>query len=226
MKLISYATLGLFAILTATFFSGVGCKSSSTTTQADAGIVCVDGEVILPPITCNSPTLDCGGGYCVDPMYDSDNCGGCGKSCGAEAICCGGTCINPGPGNCGFCGGTCGDPTHPNCAVSGRNAVCVDSNGCESWQIFCGGKCVPSIDRGSCGSCDNICPDGKVCMGTTCAECSQGTTFCNGSCAYLDGDPNNCGACGHVCPADQMCAAGACVDIPVDPSASNVPTCP
>ena len=222
MKLVSFTTLGLFAIVTVTFFSG--CKSSEPTpTDLDSGITCVDGGLVLPPVVCEAQTIDCGGGYCTDPKYDPNNCGGCGKSCGGTSACCDGTCVPFDKSNCGFCGGVCPED-HPACDLS--RPGCVDGNGCASGEAFCSGTCVEIYnDRGNCGACGAACPPGKACLSGVCGDCFEGSTYCNGVCASLPFDQSNCGACGVRCAEGETCLDGVC-KIPDIDSKENGKACP
>jgi hypothetical protein len=67
----------------------------------------------------------------------------------------------------------------------------------------------PNRLKGSCGN--------YVC-------CSDGQTYCKGSCVDLQNDPGNCGSCGRTCPADQECVQGNCRDIACPPDQTRCAT--
>ena len=127
---------------------------------------------------CATGNLDCAG-TCVDPLHDSQNCGGCGRTCDAAQICANGTCackphtcpagacgqIGDGCGGTISCGG-CGAPAE--CIVNVcTQPTCSDQrkNGDES-DVDCGGAtCL------KCGA-------GKTCGPTDCLstlDCVSGT---------------------------------------------------
>ena len=80
-------------------------------------------------------------------------------------------------------------------------------HGCET----CGGETCVSLasDRGHCGSCGNVCPEGIACLDGTCA-CANGNEACDGVCVDTRTDTFNCGGCGTACGAGSTCEDGEC----------------
>jgi len=165
-----------------------------------AGVGCQNGTC-GGAVTCMAPMVTCGDAatgkmYCTDPNRDPSNCGGCGKTCPASAICTEGVCQGggggtvqgaaacPGPSGAPMCVNLLGDPA--NCGACGR--VCVAPMGCF------GGTCGNAPPPEMCP------PDLKTCPDPT------GKIYC----ANLLGDPGNCGDCGKVCPAGYACMSGTC----------------
>jgi hypothetical protein len=174
---------------------------------------------------CPEGEIDCEG-FCVDPLTDRLNCGGCGNECDALETCqngtctclegyekCGETCVNvmTDRRHCGECDHAC-DPL-----ATCQSGVCV----CPAGLTDCGGECVDTnTDSENCGSCGNACTGGEFCNGSGhCAmECDPPYTLCNPGgdayCADLQNDPYNCSTCGNVCPgrdhAVPVCVGGVC----------------
>ena len=81
-----------------------------------------------------------------------------------------------------------------------------------------------------CGTCGTYvcCPqpgpnEYGACIDGQCAyACVQGAVRCDGSCTFLDWDPNNCGGCGNVCPASTpYCDWGNCSECPAGQTKCN-----
>ena len=54
---------------------------------------------------------------------------------------------------------------------------------------------------------------GACVTGSCVYTCVEGAVRCNGTCTFLDRDPNNCGACGNVCgESTPYCSWGQCWD--------------
>jgi len=117
---------------------------------------------------------------CVNPQSDSQNCGACGKVCGAGQSCSAGACVVQLPN-----GGTC--QSNGQC-VSGN---CSNTTCCAAGQTGCSGACVDlSTSNAHCGACSGT---GSVC--TTTQQCA------GGKCLLVDGQP---------CSSSAVCAAGIC----------------
>jgi Stigma-specific protein, Stig1 len=123
------------------------------------------------------PSIVCDG-VRVYPDADSNNCGGCGTSCGPSATCCSGNCV-PINSNCGSCGNSCG--TNQICVNDNGELICIDfltdpyhcgvgNNKCltfgthEILNCCDQGVCVNKsgqfqTSNTSCGSCNNNCLD-------------------------------------------------------------------
>lgn len=144
---------------------------------------------------------------CVNPQFDSANCGLCGRSCGAQycfkgqcsdgcggGIACGDNCLYADdPANCGACGVACDTPCIAGkCSPPGTRVVCT------SGLTDCNGACVKLLsDNRNCGSCGNQC------------YTDANEFCCSGACSFLD-DRQNCGTCGHTCPSNTYCIGGSC----------------
>jgi hypothetical protein len=138
---------------------------------------CPTGEIAANGVCCPPGETGCGRN-CVDEQTDPNNCGGCGTTCAAGAICqartcacpsggvvCNGGCVNTqtAPNNCGACGTTC--PTGTTCA----DGVC---GSCPAGGTPCFGACVnEQTDTNNCGSCGNLCradASGMYCVAGVC----------------------------------------------------------
>jgi hypothetical protein len=124
---------------------------------------------------------------CVNPQSDSQNCGACGKVCGAGQSCSAGACVNQVAN-----GGTC--QSNGQC-VSGN---CSNTTCCAAGQTGCSGACVDlSTSNAHCGACSGtVCtPGAQQCSGGRCLladgqPCSSASQCLSGVCPqfYLDGD--------------------------------------
>ena len=181
------------------------------------------------------PCTDCSGS-CVYLDTDQENCGACGRACGANQSCVNGSCVT---GSCGFdcgsggyicCGGDdaggprCTDPRWDWSNCGGCGIICAGGRTCQSglcrcdyMQADCNGICkYLNGDADNCGACGNVCPTGsRFCGGypaPTCQPCSViDQTECDGKCVDTQADQANCGACGRACAANQACVNGDCV---------------
>ena len=185
---------------------------------------CIAGRCI-----CDGPRLLCGGA-CVDPLFDANHCGGCGRACPTGQTCRQGACALRCEIGLTPCGGVCRDATRSpdacgaSCANCGGSAVCSRSAcvTCASGWIACNNVCVdPSVNPSHCGACGNVCPSRVhatgTCVSGSCAlSCAPSFADCDGNpandCeAMLASDRDNCGTCGNVCGARSGCVGGACV---------------
>ena len=179
---------------------------------------CWNGECGKPK--CEAGFIDCDGladNGCETSVFDSENCGGCGVSCGVGAEC------------------------GAKFTLAGMVPMCM----CPQGMTFCGGSITMgsatlkmgdcydlAADNGNCGGCGTSCTDSTphargLCVYGRCeTRCSYGWEDCNG--APMDGcetniasDPMNCGGCGIVCDgvAGQACVDGRCMVEPCDESA-------
>jgi len=181
--------------------------------ECRAGCSCLDGQVCVPDdpdrpaavcAWCAPGTLDCDGdpenGCEVRPMEDPEHCGGCGISCGQNAVCQGGDC---------------------KCLAGWGDCFNGLDDGCETRLVDNDDYC-----RGCNRPCDqppaSYCKGGQTlveyavlgeCAGTACSY-PQDSTFCPNGCEdgrCLD-DP-----CGDVyCQDDEECVDGACVCVADD----------
>jgi hypothetical protein len=170
------------------------------------------------PPPCGSGETRCSLG-CADLRTDPDNCGNCGRHCGADHICvmsqchpdcigdvidCGGdTCVNPrfDPNNCGGCGKTC------------TQVELCDAGAC--WHVpgrdLCNGQITETFtDPLNCGMCGTACAAGQACSTGLC--CDTTLTNCGGACTDTTTDRANCGHCGTACGSNQVCSASACMN--------------
>ncbi|MEO5769431.1 MAG: hypothetical protein ABIS92_13855, partial [Polyangia bacterium] len=170
---------------------GNGCPAGSGCQNGTCGGVLT---CVAPLVMCRDATA--GKTYCTDPNRDPGNCGGCGKTCPANAICTAGVCQGGGGGTIqglGACPGPNGAP------------LCVNLLG----------------DAANCGACGRSCPAPMGCYGGVCGDAAQ-AQMCppelktcpdptgKSYCANVLGDPGNCGACGRICPAGAACMNGIC----------------
>src|SRR5262249_4042122 len=70
-----------------------------------------------------------------------------------------------------------------------------------------------------CGVCGKSCGAPPVneyvaCVSGLCTyDCVAGAVDCDGTCTFLESDPDNCGACGNICGGSTpYCSQGACTD--------------
>ncbi|MFA6429439.1 MAG: hypothetical protein WCV84_02980 [Patescibacteria group bacterium] len=86
------------------------------------------------PITCPGSQMVCGGTRCVDTRNDHDNCGACGRVCGATEACNRGTCMACATGQLVCGGNACMDvqSDRNNCGACGN--VCRDTETCNEGQ--------------------------------------------------------------------------------------------
>jgi hypothetical protein len=184
-----------------------GCENSEC-----GNLKCVDGYA-----NCDGDLLN----GCEASLASDDNCGGCGKPCGAGQKCSlglDGRAFCACPDNttfCGFCPKIC---TDAGCVELGCIGSCRDLTS----DVNACGSCAVSCDVGSpfaepvCsyGSCQERCPDGRAdCNGNTSDGCEVTTQT----------DPSNCGGCGIKCDAiaGQACVGGRCVVEPCGPITSD-----
>jgi hypothetical protein len=184
---------------------------------------------------------------CVDPeqsaepfcpsLWDSQNCGRCGKSCGKNhPVCSEGECrrcedaysyysdwgydVRTCDGQCIFSWGGYGENKCTKCekGCPTSRPACVDGEcrRCEELGLLtCKGQCVQSEwDSNNCGGCGMVCSaETPVCSEAQCRSCEDvywGTQTCDGQCVDVYWDPNNCGGCGIVCPSGAYCDYGSC----------------
>jgi hypothetical protein len=96
---------------------------------------------------------------------------------------------------------------------------------CPAGLTDCNGICVdPDISPTNCGSCGNVCIQGReaccngVCRLLTTTEncgfcgnaCQEDQDCCNRVCTWLN-TIKNCGACGRKCDPGEQCRMGQCV---------------
>ncbi|MFO0651409.1 MAG: hypothetical protein U0326_34610 [Polyangiales bacterium] len=130
-------------------------------------------------VTCPSPLSACNG-RCVDGRSDRDNCGVCGRACGAGNVCQNGACV-------------------PDCAAT--ETLCAGGDGgaprCASLQT----------DRENCGACGRACGRDQVCAGGTCTfMCTGTTTECGGASGMDGGADRYCAPAATCRPIDSAAA--------------------
>jgi hypothetical protein len=204
----------------------------SCTTSCNTGEACKGG---FCQRECNPPlqkcTLDSG---CVDLSKDLNNCGVCGRVCGAQE----GGAPDPDGGVPHAEGGTPAYDGGPDGSIPFNGQYvgepsCQSSNCvvlCPSGTSLCNGQCIDLYESNDhCGDCNTSCdPGSQFCSAGFC--CSQNQANCGlppidagadaeagpppNPCIDLTTDPNNCGTCGHICDQDggtPHCIAGQCV---------------
>jgi len=149
-----------------------GCQSDTSRTCGNCGsyVCCAAGQ-------------SCCGGHCTSLQNDVQNCGGCGKSCGAPGV---------------------------NESIACVSGLCTYN--CVAGTMDCNGTCTfVDSDPNNCGACGNVCPDtAPNCSQGACNDCPVGTALCGDGCSDILFDGNNCGACGHVCSPLEVCNWGSC----------------
>ncbi len=71
------------------------CGGDDTVTVTDAAVDAeIDAPIDAPPLTCNPPTMNCGG-MCVNTTNDEQFCGNCTTQCAGGEICTNSTCNCP-----------------------------------------------------------------------------------------------------------------------------------
>jgi hypothetical protein len=180
------------------------------------GAPCVNGACVVPTGTCD-PACDPGATCCDDPVdgiddclpndqfnWNTQHCGGCGITCGANEQCNSGACQCPSDwGDTSFtrCGGVC---THlqyseQHCGACGN--VCAAGDKCLD------GHCV--TERGDCAS-GGGCQEWQACCDSWGgAQCWDSWFFANQS--------SNCGGCGNTCAGAEQCQNFQCVCPTWDP---------
>jgi hypothetical protein len=200
-----------------------------------------DGKLQPIAIECGE-SLELCSGVCIDLQGDRENCGACGKKCGAGIACvkgkcsltctgglkaCGSACVDVqnDPQHCSDCGKACMPPANsaPVCIAAKCGSVCTtgfdDCNG----KPEDGCEATLASDLANCGACNKKCAKPAKgtagCMAGKCgiASCETGFDDCdkdlaNGCEATLAGDNKNCGMCGKQCGATQLCLSGTCQD--------------
>ncbi len=171
---------------------------------------------------CPALLLACSGG-CADGRVDPQNCGACGKACGAGEVCSAGVCALSCAGGSTQCGASCvalaSDPKH--CGACGNacdpGKVCSQSKcdlACLGGTTRCGEHCVElDDDPAFCGDCMTTCKAGEICAAGTCSKpCAPAETLCPGAgCVDTNTSFGSCGGCGKACKAGEICAKGACI---------------
>jgi hypothetical protein len=151
--------------------------------------------------------------YCANLMYDSANCGACGRTCGAGMGCSAGQCVQ------GAMTGTDGGAT---LSCPAGYTTCMDAFG----KPLCANI---MYDRNNCGFCGKACAATDQCVNGACMpmaampdggfpapNCPANLSTCYpaaapGYCADFNGDTNNCGGCFKQCAAGFYCQAATCV---------------
>ncbi len=172
----------------------------------------------------------CCGQACIPVASDPNNCGACGRSCGAGELCVSspylelGNSWNPLPGTC---------VAVPGCDSGQDNSACQLDSGIG---FCCGGVCLDgTFDQDNCGACGQICPYDGGCFWGGCYPLSNtpvcdlcpSRTSCNWNdsrCAVTDCQDVEDGL---ICTAQDstalmQCCAGACVDPAADSSNCGV----
>jgi Cys-rich repeat protein len=156
----------------------------------------------------------CCAGVCIDPLFDDNNCGGCGQVCAAGESCERGACVPAcdcaSDADCpqGYICLEC-QCVYDGCTDADGDGFCQDSD-CDDNNAsvhpgapeICGDSldndCDGQIDEG-CGGCQSN------------ADCSIGLICCANECVNIANDVGNCGACGMACAAGEACYDGVCI---------------
>ncbi len=186
------------------------------TGRLDGGTPPGPGPGMPGQLSCQAGLTSCNGA-CVNVLSESNNCGSCGTTCTAPALCangacstscatgfqkCGETCINVATdaANCGSCGKAC------DAGVPCYGGVC----GCPEGVLFCQGQCFdPMSDAAHCGNCETACQGGAACADGAC-KCRVGEQMCGTECSNLN-SPTHCGSCNKACATGEICAVNTCI---------------
>ena len=174
------------------------CKCSNKTQQSQCLTACraCNSDTSRTCGTCGSYVCctagqSCCSGHCTSLQYDVQNCGGCGKRCGAPGV---------------------------NESVACISGLCTYD--CIAGASDCNGTCTfLDSDPDNCGACGNVCPaqapncSGGICSESTCrGNCPEG--WCGG-----DGCGGECGCpSGFYCEYNGWCYAGCSPDSPYYPN--------
>ncbi len=145
-------------------------------TPTDAGPNCGDGSQLC-------------GTSCTAVARDPENCGSCGKKCGAGEVCSQGACALSCGGGTTKCGSACVDTKSDgaNCGACGTKCnggeVCNAgkcATSCGAGATQCGSSCVNTqTDQVNCGACGTLCGAGEQCVAGKCSlSCQVGLTLC------------------------------------------------
>ncbi len=184
---------------------------------------------------------------CVDVSSDSNNCGGCGITCGGGTTCQSGHCECPparstvcgtrcadtmtDPMNCGACGNVCpgGTSGMASCAAGRCGVMCTPGSGDCDGNAANGCETNTRSDITNCGTCGNTCAYAHATATCSTGSCVLGA--CAAGFSNCDGDPTNgcetetasnamhCGMCGHACVPPH--GIGACTAGACDLAACN-----
>jgi hypothetical protein len=195
-------------------------------------LACTSSGAHCETVACGPSTLGepcvgpgnslCCGNTCANLYADHDNCGQCGKACGANQFCDNGAC-----------------KANPACTVANAGVDCAGADG--GIAHCCGTSCVDlAADQNNCGTCGVVCPAGSVCNGGYCSlpdagyspcadvpgACPPGTVCSNTSCVPLSCPAGGTGqTCAFGTGYGQLgysvvtgkCCGGACSDLNQDP---------
>ncbi len=108
-----------------------------------------------------------------------------------------------------------------------QQALCNAAPDANSSDPYCAST---QTDNANCGSCSNVCGQGKVCSSGQCGTtCQPDEILCDADaadagtpyCANTQMDISNCGACGTRCGQGTLCTGGQCIN----PCQSNETLC-
>lgn len=192
-------------------------------------------ECVCAPTTCPPPKMldpDTCACLCPDGQTDCegtclslthrDNCGACGKTCGADEDCCDSSCQRIDvKARCGSCDTPC----------NGVNVDCCAGPAPDS-PVVCA---LLDRDGANCGACGHACAPGQCCFDYQCLtpntlqHCGgcwvtcppTADACCSGECVQRPTDRLNCGQCGHRCAPNQYCTGGTCSTCPAGTEACD-----
>lgn len=153
---------------------------------------CSSDPVVQPPaeagVNCGDGSQVCGTS-CTAIARDAENCGACGKKCGAGEVCSQGACAASCGGGTTKCGTSCVDTKSDgsNCGGCGTKCGATEvcnagkcASACGAGSTTCGSSCVNTqTDQVNCGSCGTLCKGGEQCVAGKCQlSCQIGLTLC------------------------------------------------
>jgi hypothetical protein len=179
------------------------------TSPSGQPFVCAGGAVCCP-----------GADHCITVVNDPLNCGICGRVCGANHLCCNGTCVDQSTSNCGYCGTVCSEPDSVCCGDASQGAsyrctgTTLGSPASNTYGQFCCGGTIPYGNDPTLAAvcCTNsagqshICVNGDMCCGDTCCPTTSGYVCYPGAVPGAQCCPNEHFPCGgNCCPNGYPC---------------------
>jgi hypothetical protein len=123
------------------------CSPGQTCSAGQCQTACQPSETL-----CQGDAADGGSDYCINPLTDSANCGGCGQQCESGMVCFSGRCTTACPSGQTLCSTQAADDA----GAGGAGATPY----CANLQT----------DTADCGCCGNFCRAGQACRNGRCED--------------------------------------------------------